>query len=692
MKLVSNDKLDAEKLEKEVKELEERKALELKPTTVTHLVAYLDNLWQEAKEAKVNVEKQMLSNLRQVKGRYDPKKLSDIQSFGGSETFTMLTNTKCRDALAWIKEILMQPGQKPWGLAPTPLPDLPPEIVGAIVSQVRELYIQDAVQKAYAEGTPVNIDEIEANVQEDFPEIHDEIQRKIEEKAKEASARMERKMDDQLTEGGFYKALNDILFDLIVFKGAFIKGPVYRKVKRKVRELDVEMGGWVTIIKNEVIPVYERRSPFNIYPAPDSTGIDDGYLFDKISMTPMRLQSLIGVNGFNEKEIRAVLDEYRDGGLHEWTSLDSEKTDIEGKTPQAITDSSKIDCLEFHGFIQGFMLKDYGINVDDREKWYAVTIWKIGDHIIKAMLNPDDLGRKPYSMAKFEEIPGSFWGKGLPEIIVHTQNDCNAAVRHLMNNVGMASGPVTETNLDRLADGEDGEIVPWKNLKSTDRQMMESPALRVHNIPMQTEKLLAVIGFFIRRADEESRIPAYVHGDNRVGAVGSTASGFHMLMTNAARGIRSIVENIDRGIIKPVVEKQFYSNIDFGVGLEMIPDVAIVAKGSSVVLQKEQMALRMSELLTLSNNPVDNQIITAEGRKYMYKEYAKALNLDPEKIVPEGEQTQINDMRNLEQLAKDNPEMFQSLAGGTPKKPMPEDLRGKPVSGTSERLFGREGR
>lgn len=687
MRLISNAELDEEKKRKENEDIE------LKPHIVTGLLGYLDSRWEEAKQAKLSIELQMLKNLRQVNGIYDPTKLVEIQNFSGSEAFTMVTNTKCKDALAWIKEMLMQPGkkQKPWGLAPTPLPEMPAEIMEAIVSQVRDVYIQKAVQEAYAQGTPLSIDMIEDSVQEDFPEIRDKIQQEIKRKSKESAEKMEEKIDDQLTEGGFYEALEDALFDLIVFKAAIIKGPVYRKVKRRVRELDTTKGGWTSSIKEEIIATYERRSPFDIYPAPDSTGIDDGYLFDKISMTPMELQNLIGVKGFNEKEIKKILEEYREGGLHEWTAIDSERIEAEEKTPQAITDSAKIDCLEFHGFIQGFILKNYGISVEDGEIWYAVTIWRIGDHIIKAMLNPDDLGKKPYSMTGLEEKPDSFWKKGLPEVIVDIQNNCNAATRHLINNLAMASGPITETNVDKLADGEDGSISPWKNILSTDRQMSETPALKVHNIPMRADQFINSLELFTKQADEQSGIPAYAHGDTHVGGAGSTSSGLHMLMSSAARGIRAIVGNIDKGIIKPVIEKQYYSNINFGVGLEMMPDVVIVAKGSSAVLEKEQMALRMNELLTASNNPVDNQIMPLEGRKYAYEQYAKALNLDEEKLFPDVPQQPANP-QDLEQLAKDNPAMFQAMTGGSPKKPMTQDLANKPASGTSERLFGREGK
>ncbi len=660
------------------------------------IVSYLNDRWWEAKNAKIYVEQKMLSNMRAVEKEYDPKKLQAIREFGGSEAYIGITETKVRDASAWVKEILFQPSEPMWDIKPTPLPELPPEIEEEIISEVRNEYIQHAFESAAAGGQEVDINEIEQMIQEDAPEIKEMIQDEITKKATENTEKLRKKIDDQLTEGGFYKAVNEAIYDLIVLKAMIIKRS-YKRTTRIIRAIDTNKGGFTNIIKSEIIPVYERRSPYDIYPAPDSNGIDDGYLFDKISLTPMQLQELIGLDGFDEKEINAVLEEYRDGGLHEWTAIDTYRTSLEEKAPQAITDSTKIDCLEFHGYIQGFYLKDCGITVKDENKWYSVVIWKIANHIIKAMLNPDDLGKKPYAKASFVETPGAFWGRGLPEIINDLQDGANVSARHLLNNIAIASAPLTEFNKDKMEDGESPTLYPWKTYISTDKQMNEAPALRVYNIPMHSEELINSINFWILRADEQSGIPAYAHGSTRIGGGGNTSSGLSMLMNAAARGVRNVVRNIDNGIIIPTIQKQFYDDMKFGIDMESIPDITIVAKGSSAALQKEQLALRLNEFMVATANPVDTQIVPPQGRAYAIKEYAKALNLNADKILPNQKdlpqkvepQPTETDLANL---AKTNPAAFQSLTGGSAVKNTPLDNAGNKVNNVDNRQFGREGR
>ena len=55
--------------------------------------------------------------------------------------------------------------------------------------------------------------------------------------------------------------------------------------------------------------------------------------------------------------------------------------------------------------------------VPDPAQEYDANVWVIGNYVIKAVLNYDPLGQKPYCKTSFIKCPGAFWGKGIPEII-----------------------------------------------------------------------------------------------------------------------------------------------------------------------------------------------------------------------------------------------------------------------------------
>ncbi|MBF0459679.1 MAG: hypothetical protein HQK99_17470 [Nitrospirae bacterium] len=202
------------------------------------------------------------------------------------------------------------------------------------------------------------------------------------------------------------------------------------------------------------------------------------------------------------------------------------------------------------------------------------------------MPNPDPMGLKPFSKVSFEEIPGVFWGTGLCEMI-------------------------------------------------EDMQMSGAQALRFYSPPMVVDKLMAVYEFFLKRAEEQTGIPTYTGVNMTDAATSGTASGFSMLISQAARGIKNVVKNIDSKVIATSVERQYYFNLDYDKGIDDVPDLRIIAKGTSSLIAKEQQAIRRSEFLRATNNPVDAEIMGTEGRRQLLREAARALELDVNKIVPE---------------------------------------------------------
>src|SRR5512139_345889 len=95
---------------------------------VSSLAAYIRKCWEEAKQAKIPIERQILANMRQRKGEYESDRLAAIRSMKSSEVFMKITGVKCRHAKDWIIDILFQPGTKPFDIEPTPLPEVPPWI------------------------------------------------------------------------------------------------------------------------------------------------------------------------------------------------------------------------------------------------------------------------------------------------------------------------------------------------------------------------------------------------------------------------------------------------------------------------------------------------------------------------------------------------------------------------------------
>src|SRR5690606_745851 len=154
------------------------------------LAAHIRRCGESAKQAKQPVEQRMLDCLRRRKGEYDAEKLAAIAEQGGSAIYMMLTATKCRAAAAWLREILMPTNERPWGLDPTPLPDVPLEYIQAFGQR-----LQGQLQQAAEEGG-----QVEMPSRERIKEI---ILREVQKRARAAADAMEEVIADQLAEGGW---------------------------------------------------------------------------------------------------------------------------------------------------------------------------------------------------------------------------------------------------------------------------------------------------------------------------------------------------------------------------------------------------------------------------------------------------------------------------------------------------------
>ncbi len=599
------------------------------------LSAHIRMCWDAAKIAKKPIEDIMLAALRQRNGEYEPDKLSQIRNQGGSEIFMMITEVKCRAAESWIRDIMLDTGTPPWDIVPTPIPDLSP-------TQTRQL------QEAFAEKVIDIIQQTgQAPSKSDMAQIREMVSQdyrfKIMQEAHLRTDKMKTKINDQFAQGGWAESFNEFVSDLVTYPAAFIKGPIVRR-QRALGWKTNASGNTVVDPIERLAPEYERVDPFKIYVEPGITNIDEGYLFEHHPLSRTELSDLIGVPGYDEDAIRKLLSE---GPAQSWINEDVElqKNEEERKYYSYMRPTDVYDALEFWGKVSGKMLIEWGMTAEeipDEAREYDANVWLIGNYVIKAVLNYDPLGQKPYAKTSYIKTPGSLWGKGIPEIIEDLQSVCNAAARALVNNMGISSGPQVEVNLERIPANEDiTQLHPWKIWQTTSDPMGGSnPAVRFHQPEDNASTLMGVYDRFSKLADDHSGIPAYMYGDLNVQGAGRTSSGLSMLMGAAGKGIRQVVGHIDADIIKPIVHRQFVYNMRYDEDESIKGDAQVVARGAINLAVKETVNVRRIEFLNATANEIDMQIIGRDGRAAILREVAKGLQMPEDDVVPSREKAE----------------------------------------------------
>lgn len=617
---------------------------------IDSLASHVSKAWTAATSARQTngIDDKLLSCMRRKKGEYDPGELQKIKSNGEAEIYMMLTNIKCRAAEAWIKDIELPPGERPWSLEPTPLPDLPEAEEVKIVEQVTN----EATQFVMLAGQQGLTDDL---IQQRLDELEDKVKEERQRQAEKDAGIIEDHIEDDLIEGGFYKALGEFIKDISVFPTAFIMGPVIRNNKRTVWTRDRE-GNFALAIDMMPRREYERVSPFDMYPGPGSKNLQDGDLCRKHKLRRSDLEACIGMPGFNETAIRQVLTDYGTGGLREWVSIDQERADIEDRETEFNEPDPPIDCVEYWGSVQGKTLIEWGMStkkVKDPLLNYDIQTWLIGNYIIMARLNPHPLGHRPFYGASFDSSNDDIWGQSPPMLMEDIQDLCNATARALDMNLGIAAGPQVEVFMDRLQPGENAEILKkWKIWKTkSDIAGGPSRALDFYQPDSHAAVLISVFEYFFKQASEQTGIPAYVYGSQGVkGGAADTASGLSMLMNAASKTLKSVVFNIDEQVVKPIIKEHWLQVMLYDEDVPKIGDVNIVARASEHLIIAEQMQLRRSEALERTNNPVDMAIIGAKGRATQLRDYFKSLKMNTSKIVPSE-----NTMEARERVAMNQP-------------------------------------
>lgn len=621
---------------------EDRRQAELgqQKAPIQGLAQYVRGVWQICRTSKEQtVEQRLLSNMRVRRGEYDPQELASIRKQGGSEIFMMIGSTKCRAAGSWLRDVMVAvKDEKPWTVEPTPIPDMSPVKVEEIKAQATAMISQYIATTGTIPDDTLMRKMLTQMRDETIIQLHDEALKKAQ--------RMEQKMEDQLIEGGFLKAINDFIDDITTFPTAFLKGPIVRK-KPQLKWVQDPMNpaDYKPQFEETIVTEWERVSPFDMYPHPSMADVNEGLpLIQRHRLTRAQLNELIGVEGYDDAAIRAVLEDYGKGGLREWLMVDASKATVEGRNTVYAMQNTEgtIDTLQFFGPVQGKMLKEWGLteeDIPDETRDYHCEVWLIGTWVIKATLNYDPLGRKPYYATSYEKVPGVFWGNCVIDLCYDSQKMCNAAARALANNMGIASGPQAYVNVDRLPPGEDvTEMYPWKIWQTTSSMTgsTEKP-VDFFQPNMYAQELMTIFQHYSVRADEDTGIPRYMTGESPSGGAGRTASGLSMLLGNASKTIKQVVSNIDVDVIKPLLERLYDWNMQWSDDVDLKGDVNIVTRGATSIMLKESAQVRRNEFLQIvAGNPILSQIVGMEGIATLLREAAKTLDMpNVDRIVPD---------------------------------------------------------
>lgn len=621
------------------------------PQDLTSLAGYVRGrfeIFRNHRNTASGWSERLLSALRAFNGQYDATTLQQIRLFGGSQIYARsVCAQKCRAASSLLRDIYLS-ADRPWGVKPPSNPQVPPEILQGIQQLIQ--HEQQTVQQQLPQmgsGGPSGGD-----WEKRRQALTDEAENAAKKKALKQARESEDRIEDLLREGGFYHALAEFLVDLPVFPFACLKGPVVKIVPK----VTWQKGGGKPTVTQQPRLTWNRVAPFDLWFTPGVSDVSNAEVIEKLRITRAELNDCLDLPGYNQAELRAVLDEYGTGGLYDgWDNTDAERAVLESRENPAWNRSAMITMFEYHGNIQGRMLQEYGMVVQDPLRDYNVECWIIGTHVIKCHLNPSPRQRHPYFITSFEKVPGTPVGNSLIDLLADVQEAANATLRSLINNMSIASGPQVVVNDDRITPGEDNDTMfPWKrwHVRNDPVGSSAQPPVSFFMPTSNAQQLMEVYKMWIDVADEISAIPKYVGGSGGGGGAGRTASGLAMLMGNSSKILQTVSANVDRDVIEGLLmQLSDLILLTDATGI-LTGEENISVMGVNVAIQRETQRQRQIEFLQTTMNPVDNKIMGIQGRGSVLRAVSKDLGLNGEEVVPSSDALERMQKQHEEQQSQ----------------------------------------
>ena len=103
-----------------------------------------------------------------------------------------------------------------------------------------------------------------------------------------------------------------------------------------------------------------------------------------------------------------------------------------------------------------------------------------------------------------------------------------------------------------------------------------------------------------------------------------------MLMNAAAGSIKTVIKNVDDYLLRPLGEGLYRFNMQFDYDPEIKGDLEVKARGTESLMANEVRSQRLMQFLQVASSPA---LAPFAKFNYIIREIAKALDLDPAKVV-----------------------------------------------------------
>ena len=539
-----------------------------------------------------------------------------------SQVVMNIVRPKCETAEGRFSDILLPTDDRNWGLKATPVP----QILDAMHDERPAAMKQTGAPVVGPDGQPLRMKDVAKSDKE---------------KAEEKMARMEQVIDDQLTECGFNGECRKVIKNAVRLGTGVLKGPmVVKDVKKRWLKKEGQNGVSVRVLvmQEDHAPASRSVDPWDCFPDPEC--LEEvkraGYMWERRTITPRELRGLAGVEGYLEDQIAEVLMESPTK-----VSLATDKENQYLVRYNTLNRGSSYEMWEYNGDVNKDDLIALGVDCSSGDfPSMSACVVMVNDKPIKAQLNPLDTGEIPYDFFQWTERTGLPWGIGIPRELMWTQRILIAAWRAMMDNAGDSAGAnvVVGASVEPM-DGK-WEITGKKMWRSTDETIPIDKQFGQFQIVNNQQDLQRIIELALRFADMETQIPMLFNGER--GELPETLGATNIMVDSSNVSVRSRVKRWDDSITRPHLTRYYDWNMQYHDDDNIKGDYKVDPRGTSVLLERDQEAQDIKDLIQLRADPEISGMI--DWKKAIKKLFLsrKVDVLLPDDKIEENEETRKN--------------------------------------------------
>lgn len=618
-------------------------------TQLKRMGAILQSRFTQYENDRRPQELKWMRNLRQWLGEYDPEVKNSMGPIR-SRAYPKLTRVKVISMVARLMNLLFPASEKNWGIRPSPVPNLPADVLAAAVNEVFKTTPAAADAAMAGEEMPTDLD---AKLEKAILDI-----------AKRRAERLENTVEDQLAELGGSKEMDyvtlcrEVLMSGVLYSLGVLKGPFVRETKCSKWRRNL-LGGIEVYEDVKFRPMFQCVNVWDYYPDMSARTFSemDGQ-FERHVMSRHQLRALADRSDFFGEVIRDYLNRTQQGNYRARPfETDLHTAGVASNVNR--TGGNKFEVIEWTGYDSGHTLKLAGFDIPDDQLNAEIEInfWMLEDEVIKADVSPwADMGENRVTMYHqfvYEKDDTALTGNGLPNVIRDSQMGVCAAARMVLDNGGVTSLSQFEVNTRLLRPDQDlGTIAPGKIwYRDDDGQSAQYPAIREIKIDSHIVELKQIVEMFSAFADQESFINPATGGDvqKMPSEPFRSAAGASMLKGDLALPFKDAIRNFD-GFTISVISAMIAFNRQFNDDAETRGDYAPVARGSSSLVAKEVRGIQLDQYV---------QLMPAQEQAYvnwysLARERAKVRDLPVDDVLVSKADADQIDTSNRDASAKES--------------------------------------